>query len=275
MKEIISASRRTDMPGFYLDKIINCIEKGYAGVRNPFSGKIYEISLDPVSVHTIVLWSKNFRPFLKNKNYFNRYKLYFLFTINDMPELEPNVPSLEERFGQLSELAEIYEPDRVAWRYDPVVFINGSPFAGIDVFGKIAERVVKTGIKRVIFSFMDNYPKIENRLRGTNFSLSDISTEEKKEFASGLAVISREFGLNLENCCDEFGQIDGITKRGCIDGALLSELAGGEPVDLRKDPGQRKTCLCSKSRDIGSYTDMPCPHGCLYCYANPVINKFV
>jgi DNA repair photolyase len=271
LKEVVSASRRTDMPAFYLDKLINDINKGFAEVRNPFSGKVSEVSLDPEKVHSLVLWSKNFGPFLKKKDCFSHYGLYFLFTVNDMPQLEPNVPPLSERLDTMSGLSEKFGPERIAWRFDPVVFSPGGKVAVIDVFSKIADKVALMGIKRVIFSFMDNYPKIDRRLKEKNISLSVFDDEKKREIARELSAISHELGLTLENCCDDIGEAEGVTKRGCIDGALLSALAGG-PADIRKDTGQRKTCLCTKSRDFGSYSDMPCPHGCLYCYANPVIN---
>jgi DNA repair photolyase len=271
LKEVVSASRRTDMPAFYLDELINDIKKGFAEVRNPFSGKVTEVSLEPEKVHTLVLWSKNFRPFLKKIDCFSLYGLYFLFTVNDMPELEPNVPPLSERLDTMYELSEKFGPERIGWRFDPVVFSSGGTGAIIDIFEKIADKVVLTGVKRVIFSFMDNYPKIDNRLKKKNISLSVFDDATKRRIARELSAISHKSGLALENCCDDIGEAEGVIKRGCIDGALLSALAG-EPANIRKDTGQRKTCLCTKSRDIGSYSDMPCPHGCLYCYANPVIN---
>lgn len=272
MKEVISASRRTDMPAFYLDELLQDIKKGFAEVRNPFSGKVSEVSLDPEKVHTLVLWSKNFGPFLKKKDFFNQYRLYFLFTVNYMPGFEPGVPSLENRLDTMCELTENFGPERIAWRFDPVVFSSGGINEVKDVFAEIAGRVSLTGVKRVIFSFMDSYPKIERRLKEKKILLADIEEERKRDFAREISVISRDLGMNLENCCDSIGEAEGVTKRGCIDGILLSNLAG-EPADIRKDTGQRKTCLCTRSRDIGSYNEMPCPHGCLYCYANPVIKK--
>ncbi len=88
---------------------------------------------------------------------------------------------------------------------------------------------------------------------------------DTKKTATGL-------GLSLESCSETFGIVDGIKSSACIDGVLLSQLAG-EPASKAKDPGQRSDCKCIVSRDIGSYRDMPCPGGCLYCYANPVIEN--
>lgn len=271
MKEVISASRRTDMPAYYLDHLLSFIKQGFAEVKNPFSGVKYMVNLRPDDVHTLVLWSKNFRLFIEKSSFFADYNLYFLFTINDMPNLEPGIPGLGERLEQLRELAVRYGPERIAWRYDPVVFTGDGPVSDIETFSRIGERVVDSGVTRTIFSFLDMYGKVKKRNEKLRLNLFDPPEEVKIEYAVKLAGIANELGLSLECCCERLGDIEGITESSCINGHILSKLAG-EPAKLTKDPGQRKECNCTLSRDVGSYYDMPCPNGCLYCYANPKID---
>ena len=188
MKTVISASRRTDMPAHYLDRLIACIRQGFAEVPNPYSGKPYRIGLDEDDVHTIVLWSKNFGPFLKGGHALNPYSLYFLFTINDMPGLESGVPPLSERFDQLDELAARYGPERIGWRFDPVVFRNGRPVMGIDTFERLADRAAKAGVSRVITSFLDMYGKVKKRNETLNLCLADPPDDMKRSFAEAVAA---------------------------------------------------------------------------------------
>ena len=270
MKEVISASRRTDMPAHYLDRLTGFIQQGFAEVRNPYSGKKYIVSMKPEVVHTLVLWSKNFKHLLENTLYFKDYNLYFLFTINNMPELEPSIPGLDERLDQMEELAVRYGPQRIAWRYDPVIFKSDGPVSDIETFLRIGVRVAATGVTRTIFSFLDMYGKVKKRNEILQLHLVDPPLEVKMDFAKKLAGAASECGLSLESCCEDLEGIEGIVKSSCINGRLLSGLAG-EPADITRDSGQRKACNCTVSRDIGSYSDMPCPNGCLYCYANPDI----
>ncbi len=258
------------MPAYYLDRLLYFIEKGFAEVRNPFSGEIYRVGLRPEEVHTLVLWSKNFRHFLEKSAYFSRYNLYFLFTINDMPGLEQGIPEITERIDQLREIASLYGAERIAWRFDPVIFRSGGPVTEPETFGELGEKIVQAGVTRVIFSFLDMYGKVRKRNEKLKLNLVDPPGEVKVEYAVKLAGIAGDLGMSLESCCEDLGNIGGITASSCINGALLAGLTG-EPADNAKDKGQRKACRCTVSRDIGSYRDMPCPHGCLYCYANPKI----
>lgn len=270
MKEVISASRRTDIPAFYLERLIRFVKRGYAEVVNPYSGKVSRVSLLPETVHTLVLWSKDFGRFLKESGSFKDYNLYFLFTVNDMPSLEPRVPPLHTRLEQARELALRFGPRRIGWRFDPVIFHSKGPLTPVETYSRIGGEMAKAGIRRSIFSFLDLYGKVRTRIDRLSLDIVDPPLAVKREYATRLAAQASLLGMSLESCSEIFGETEGITPSSCIDGRLLSSLAG-EPAPLSKDEGQRPSCLCTVSRDIGSYSLMPCPHGCLYCYANPRI----
>lgn len=270
MKTVISASRRTDMPACYLGHLIGFIRRGFAEAANPWSGQVTRVELAPESVHTLVLWSKNFAPFLRRSREFNAYHLYFLFTVNDMPDMEPSLPPLGRRLDQVRELAERYGPERIGWRFDPVVFRADGPLAPMETYLRIGERMAAYGVKRSIFSFLDLYGKVKARNERFSLGIIDPPDEVKREYAESIASAARTLGMRLESCSESLGPIEGISPSACIDGALFSRLSG-EPASLVKDPGQRPACRCTESRDIGSYRSMCCPHGCLYCYANPLI----
>jgi len=270
MKQVISASRRTDIPAWYLDRLIGFIHQGYAEVPNPYSKKTSRVDLSPDHVHTLVLWSKNFGLFLQKKELFREYRLYFLFTINDLPDYEPSLPPLSERIGQLHELVAVYSPERVAWRFDPVIYTTNGFVSAVESYRAIGGLVAKAGVKRSIFSFLDLYGKVKRRNEHSGLNLVDPPDHIKTRFAGELAGAAESLGLSLESCSEELGSIDGIKPSACIDGRLLT-LLSGEQAPVEKDPGQRTACNCTISRDIGSYRDMPCPSGCVYCYANPMI----
>ena len=66
---IISASRRTDIPAFFSDWIINRLKEQYAYVRNPMNiHQVSKINLSPDIVDCIVFWSKNPKPMLEKIN---------------------------------------------------------------------------------------------------------------------------------------------------------------------------------------------------------------
>jgi DNA repair photolyase len=228
------------------------------------------VNLKPEMVHTLVLWSKNFGKFLACDRAFSPYRLYFLFTLNDMPELEPSLPALDTRLGQMRFLAARYSPGQIGWRFDPLVFRESGPFTDIDRFSYLAEKIAETGVRRLIISFLDFYRKVQSRNASLRLGIVEPSDEMKRSHAAALTKVARSFGFTVESCCDDLAGVDGIRPSSCIDGALFAELAG-EPARLTKDTGQRPSCRCTASRDIGSYRDMPCSSGCFYCYANPII----
>jgi len=126
---VLSASRRTDLPAFYLDWLLAGIEAGFLEVDQPYSGRLRRVPLAPERVHSIVFWSKDFGPFLRvragEKLRSKGYASFFNFTLNsESPLLEPRVPPLSHRLRQLSELSGRFGPERIPWRVDPICFFK-------------------------------------------------------------------------------------------------------------------------------------------------------
>lgn len=62
---IISASRRTDIPSYYSEWLINRLKEKYVLVRNPMNNhQVSKIDLSPDVVDAIVFWTKNPTPML-------------------------------------------------------------------------------------------------------------------------------------------------------------------------------------------------------------------
>ena len=282
---VISASRRTDIPAFYMKWFMNRIDKGAFDVVNPYTRRTSKVPAGPEKVHTIVFWSKNFGPFidggygesLKSRG----YNLFFNFTINSVdPVLEPNVPPLKARLDQLGYLSGHFDPKAINWRFDPICCYrlkDGRVRDNLRDFSRIAEQATRSGIRRCITSFMDDYPKISKRVgRRAGFSFVDPLMEEKIGMLLGLKEQLDEKGVALQTCCEKEvleNLPDGATIEGssCIPNDLLMECFGGR-LSLKKDAGQRikSGCGCKISVDIGAYHLHPCYHNCLFCYANPV-----
>jgi hypothetical protein len=281
---VISASRRTDIPAFYMPWFMAGIARGFFTVENPFNHCLRRVPAGAEEVHTIVFWSKNFGPFLAGGygQTLRRlgYGLYFNFTLNSTDRLlEPRVPPLEDRLEQMDALAQAFGPAAVAWRFDPICFYrdNGDVLCdNLADFGRIAQRAGALGITRCITSFRDDYAKIARRtahLPGMAFW--DPPTARKIALLLELEKSLTPRGIHLETCCESqvmaaLPPAARISPASCIPGALLMGLYGGR-VSGRKDGGQRvkKGCSCSLSSDIGDYRRQPCFHNCLYCYAQP------
>jgi len=271
MRAVLSASRRTDIPAFYMRWLEHHVQKGFVDVRNPVvKERTYRVSLRPEDVHTIVLWSKNFRPFLDSPlSRSNQFRWYFNFSLVDCPEWEPGVLPLPERKKQIAELCERWSPRHINWRFDPIVYWDNGDKNNLVGFPALCDFMAEKGVRRCTFSFVTWYNKIKIRLKETSLKFYDPSLNQKLDALGWMAEMAKARNIALESCCnDALLKVEGIARGRCIHSALLSELAG-EPCSQARDSSQRKDCGCTKSSDIGGY-QMSCPHGCLYCYAKPV-----
>ncbi len=279
MKIVISASRRTDLPSFFPEWLAGALARREARVLGP-GGRVSSVDLAPESVHSLVIWSKNFSNLIRDRSGLQkRLAAYdqctFHFTITGLggTEIEPGAPDFKDALSQLKPLAALSgDPRRVCLRFDPVVFwSDGNRVeSNAKFFPEAAEAAAEAGIRDVRISFAQWYRKAKSRALRRGFPFIDPSEPEKKDVAAWLAGEASERGLRIFACSQSFvSAVQGIEPSSCIDGRRLRDLhPRKEPASLRRDRSQRKECLCTESKDIGSYSQ-PCHHGCVYCYANP------
>jgi len=282
---VISASRRTDIPAFYMDWFMEHIKQGVFETINPYNRHVSKVPATTDRVHTIVFWSKNFGPLI-NGGYGKKlremgYNLFFNFTINsDSPLLEPRVPLLKDRLAQIEVLSKQFDPKSINWRFDPICFFKTNKKGiqnNLHDFSHIAAKVSQYGIRRCITSFRDDYKKIRKRTASIpGFSFIDPTLEQKKEILLSMEKELTEKNMGLYTCCEKkvlktLSAESKIRKSSCIPNDLIVEIFDGR-VSFKKDSGQRtkEGCGCRVSVDIGSYHLHPCFHNCLFCYANPV-----
>ena len=279
---ILSASRRTDIPAFYMPWLMKGVQRGCIAVQNPFNRKVRQVPVSPDRVHSMVFWSKNFGPFLEG-GYGERlrsmgFHLAFNFTINSSsPDLEPAVPPLSQRLDQLRELARRFGGKTIQWRFDPICHYttrDGSHRDNLSDFASIAEVAGENGIQTCITSFMDHYRKVVRRAEG-RLTFVDPAMDRKRTILLEMERRLASLQISLDVCCEpdvlETLPLSAtIRPAACISGRRIMALYGGR-VSLRRDAGQRRAagCGCTASVDIGSYAEHPCFHNCLFCYANP------
>ncbi|MBI2321895.1 MAG: DUF1848 family protein [Chloroflexi bacterium] len=279
MRRVVSASKRTDIPAFYLRWFAERVAEGFVDVRNPLYRHLTtRVSLRPDDVAWIVFWSRSYGALPRFAARFAAYQLYFQFTINPPdPWLEAHVPPTAAALRQAEWLAARYGGERIAWRYDPIacwrrdgrVETNDDP----QFFARVCAELAALGVRRCFTSFADHYTKVQRRLAQLDPAAAwiDPPTAEKRARAAELAAIAAAHGVALLACCEPgIEDVPGVAPGACIDGALLGAL-GGEGVSTARSsdaqvPG-RAACRCTRAVDVGDYERQPCGYGCLYCYA--------
>ena len=272
MKRIVSVSRRTDIPAFYGDWFMRRLEKGFAGVVNPFGGRKYIVSLEAEDVACFVFWSKNFAPFMENLKIIDSlgYNFYFNYTVTSLPEVFENDVDKSAAIAALKELSTTYSPRYINWRFDPIVIssVTCRDFY-IRTFAELASEL-DGYVERCYISFVTNYSKVKRNFeeleRTTGIRITDCTEDFKIELANELANIASRHGIRMYSCCGDYLTNDGkVEKAHCIDGGIIESLFFPEGLKYREKP-TREECGCTESSDIGAYDT--CPHGCVYCYAN-------
>ncbi len=278
---IISTSRRTDIPAFYAKWFINRIRTGYCTVPNPYNREQFtRVSLQPEDVDVIVFWTRNPQPLIPYLKELDRlgYLYYFQFTVLNNPHLiDTRVPSLSDSSKIFKNLSGLIGPERVVWRYDPIVISNitGIEFH-ISAYKNIAE-VLKNFTLRSVVSLLDIYPKLNRRFKTLKDHGVDIVDYNKKpdthfdKLLYTLADVAEQNKMEIVSCAEEPDlKKYNIQPGKCIDDDYINRVFGIN-VTKKKDSTQRKACGCVVSKDIGAYNT--CLFGCQYCYATSSFEK--
>lgn len=299
---IISASRSTDVPAFYADWFINRLKKGYVKWKNPFNNSYLYVSFK--NTRLIIFWTKNPKPMLKHLNYLDEIKInyYFQFTLNDYDDenLEPNVPSVEERIETFIKLSERIGKSKVIWRFDPLILTDKIDVQDLLKKTENIGNQLKNYTEKMVFSYADikNYKKVQTNLKRNNINYQEFNENHMIEFAKGLQQLNKNWNFEIGTCAEKISlEKYGIVHNKCVDDDLIIKLFSSDkklmdflgvkiiPGDIfnkeriekiknNKDKGQREYCGCIVSKDIGEYNT--CPHLCIYCYANSydeIVNK--
>jgi len=225
-----------------------------------------------------VVWTRDPTNLWENRNVYNLVKridqVYVLLTLTGLTGtiLEPHSPPSDRILELLPGTIDfVNSPERVAWRYDPLIEVNspdGSLITNIEEkrFLELSEKIVPLGITRIITSCATIYKKTERNLRTFGLEVDPTLDDKAFEFIdSFLKPYCLQENIQLSTCV-----IPPSLNFGCIGGRLLEKLHPEKlPCSLTKDRTQRENCRCTKSIDIGQW--FRCPHGCVYCYGNPKI----
>jgi hypothetical protein len=131
-------------------------------------------------------------------------------------------------------------------------------------FAWIVEELKGT-TQRVMVSIVDFYRKTERRLsqlereEGYSFDRDVLSSNGITKLLKDLANIATKNNIEIFTCAEEkdYSQT-GVLPGRCIDERLLTRIWSLN-LKYKKDPYQRKPCLCMVSKDIG--INNTCIHG--------------
>jgi hypothetical protein len=186
-------------------------------------------------------------------------------------EIDTKTPALATSLKSFQQLADAIGPDKVVWRYDPIVFseLTGAQFHA-NTYRQIA-KTLKGYTRRSVISILDIYPKVQKRLHdlanhGINIiEYSGTPSPRFEELIKTVVKAAKENGMEIFSCAEVIDlRPFGVHPGKCIDDDLIEKAFQLRAVSP-KDPSQRDACGCIVSKDIGMYDT--CLFGCQYCYA--------
>ncbi len=287
-KVVVIASRRTDMPTFYGDELINGLKQGVFHPQGMMQG-VWEFQFSPSDIHSVGLWSQDFGKWLQRWEEIKNlpYKFWYRFSIlPDDPVCKPVAPPVKEQLRQLEALVKIAGKEAVFLFIDPLITYRrlGEKIwhynFSTESLDSILCKASSFGIENITTSIMDYYPKIQSRAekKGIEFRFLDADkSSNQQEIFRMIQVfknVADNYKMSIKTCCEKILHSSGLTLQGaCVDGRSLNKIFG-PGASLKVDSAQRRKygCGCTAAVDIGRYVEKGefshhCYHHCLQCYA--------
>lgn len=263
---IVCASRRTDIPAFHSEWLMNRLREGYCLARNPVSRNVvHHINLRPENVDMLIMMTKNPAPMIRHIEEMNEIGIKFCFQVTITPygeDIEPEVPGADDVIASFKEISDMIGKERMIWRYDPIILNDEIDIEYHKVRFTEMSNELRMYADRCTFSFLDVHKKLEPLVE--NNVLRRIGIKDMENIAKMISEVSRGSDMIVNFCGSGTDvRIPGISSGACIDREYMKSLgvpSEESPVPIR--PG----CKCVRNVDIGDYDT--CMHDCIYCYAN-------
>ena len=179
--------------------------------------------------------------------------------------IEPFVPKSDETYKKLVELLEKGFPiSHVVLRVDPIVPTE----KGIETAIGVITAFSGLGIKRLRFSFLDNYKHVKKRFKEEG--IKELYGGEfhaplklRKEYAVKIEKVAHDGGFESVEACGE----PGIESISCLSQRDIDILGLTDKITLEGSAEQRDSCGCPANKsELIKVKPHRCEHKCLYCY---------
>lgn len=194
-------------------------------------------------------------------------KIILHLTVTGMggTRIEPFVPKAEETHSKLVKLIEAGFPaSHVVIRVDPIVPTERGMNTALDVIAAFGG----LGIKRLRFSFLDNYKHVKTRFK--NEGIPELyggefhaPLEERLSHAKKIEEVARDAGFESIEACGE----PGIESISCLSQKDIDILGLTGEITLEGSAEQRNSCHCPANKsELLRVKPHQCENKCLYCY---------
>ena len=178
--------------------------------------------------------------------------------------MEPNAYTVNENYIAFTKLIEKGFPiEQIVLRVDPIIPTDH----GLELAEQVLEKFSLSGIKRLRYSFIDNFPRIKKQLAQINMSLPWESFNAPKQNMENFYNLQTKYPMFEYESCAEVN----ADQLGCISVKDFN-IFGINPPKLT-NANIRPGCLCCTLKTELLESNSICPIGCKYCYRNSEIIK--